>query len=134
MRFITGFFLILLLSFIFYYFTPAWWWAPVVIGALVGFSLQLHSVLSFLYGFLSIGLFWAAMIYWQDSLNTVELSSKMAKIIGVGSPFYLLIIAAVLGGLITGLATLSGKLLRDIVSDPIKPKKQKRGKQRRKYK
>lgn len=58
---------------------------------------------------------------------------KMKGVLGlnIDNSFYILLIVAAIGGLLTGLGMLSGKLLRDLISGPVEPKN-KRGGRRRK--
>jgi hypothetical protein len=121
MRFATGFILIIVLAFPLYYFMPWWWWSAVIPAALLGFGLQMNSFLSFLCGLLSIGLFWLGMAYWSNASNDGVLLAKLSSLLPFGSATATLIGVAVLGGILGGLAMLSAKLLRDIVTGPIVP-------------
>lgn len=131
MRFISGLLLTILFSFIFYYFIPSWWWVAAIIAAVVGFALQMNSWLSFFCGLVTIAGLWWAMMYWQDSVNESQLSAMMANIIGVKTTGNLLLLGTIIGALLGGLGMLSGKLLRDIVSGPVKSKKSKKRKRSR---
>lgn len=118
MRFISGFILILLIAFPLHYFLPWWWWSAIVPAFILGLGLQMKGIFSFLCGLLAVGLFWFGMAYWSNSLNGGILLEKMSSILPFGSPNATLIGVGVLGGLLGGLAMLSGKYLRDIVSGP----------------
>ena len=131
MRFFAGLLLIMLINFPFYYFLPDWWWGAAIVAAVIGFGLQLNSYLSFLCGGLALGIFYGAMAYWSDAINGSMLSEKMAQVIPVGSGQNLLIAVILIYFILGGLSMLSAKLLRDLVSGPIKkPSKKGRGKYR----
>ena len=131
MRFIVGLLLTALIGFALHYFMPWWWWSGVLVAAILGFALQIHGLLSFLCGFLALGLLWGGMAYWSDTLNESMLSTKIAPLFKMATSTQLLIVTIVLGALLGGLSMLSGKSLRDIVSGPIKkPTKKYRGKYR----
>jgi hypothetical protein len=129
MRFITGFILIIVLAFPLHYFMPWWWWSAIVPAFLLGFGLQMKGSLSFLCGFLSVGLFWYLMAFWSNALNGGILLEKMSTILPFGSASKTLIFVGIIGGLLGGLSMLSAKYLRDIISGPLTvPKSKNRGK------
>jgi hypothetical protein len=128
MRFISGLLFILTLSFPLYYFLPWCWWSAVIPAFLIGFGLQMKGVESFLCGFISLGLFWFSMAYWSNSLNDSELLNKMSTLLPFGSAGSTFIAITIIGGLLGGLATMSGQFLRDIISGaPTTSKKRFRG-------
>jgi len=100
---------------------PWWWWSAIIPAALLGFGLQMNSLVSFLCGLLSIGLFWLSMAYWSSALNNGILLEKLSTLLPFGSATGTLIGVAILGGLLGGLAMLSAKLLRDILTGSIVP-------------
>ena len=131
MRFLVGFISIIILAFPLYYFFPWIWWSAILPALLMGFGLQMKGYLSFLCGLISVGLFWYLMAFWSNSLNSGLLLQKMSTILPFGSPGTTLLVVGIIGGLLGGLAMLSAKYLRDIVSGPvIAPKSKLRGKYR----
>jgi uncharacterized membrane-anchored protein YitT (DUF2179 family) len=122
MRFLVGLFLIVLLTYITSWITP-WWWAAVFYAALVGLALQMNSWLSFFCGFTSTSLLWFVLLYFKNNANQGMFLDKMKGVLGLGieNDIYFLLIVAAIGGLLSGLGMLSGKLLRDIISGPVEP-------------
>lgn len=129
MRFITGLILTTLLASILHYFLPWIWWSALIPAIILGFALQMKSIISFLCGFIAIGGFWLGMAYWTNVNNEAVLLKKMSTVLPFGSENATLIGVALLGGILGGLAMLSAKYLRDIVSGPAASSKSKnRGK------
>lgn len=101
------FFLLTFLVFVTQYLIPYWWVAAIdaiLAAMLVGKSARG----SFFSGFFSVGLVWLSYAYWLDAQNERLLSKKIAQLIQVPSPTYLLIITALIGGLVGGFAALTG--------------------------
>lgn len=133
MRFLTGLLLTALLSFLFYLISPSWWWAPAFFAAIVGFGLQQNGLTSFGTGFLSVFTLWLLLLFLKNNRNAGLLLQKMKGVLKLPfeSDINTLLVIAAIGGLLGGLSMVSGKLLRDVVSGPVKPT-QKKSRRRRK--
>ena len=106
------FLLIALLSFLLQFFLP--WW----IIAVVAFGVALWKASSggnaFLSGFLAIVLVWTVMAGFIHIHTEGILSNKIAALFYLPSPLLLIIITAFIGGLVGGMAALSGFFVRKL--------------------
>jgi hypothetical protein len=103
------------LSFLVGIFLP--WWTIAVAAGLVALLLPQKSLTSFLCGFAGVFFLWLGLTIWIDQSNGGILSTRMAQVLPVGGNVLLLhLLTALVGGLIGGLAALSGKHLRSIFS------------------
>ncbi len=88
------------------------WWSIALAGVLTGFFIQQNRFLSFLSGFLAVALVWGGMSYFMSSANEHILARKMSMLILKKDSTYLMIIlTAVLGGLVSGISSLTGSSL-----------------------
>ncbi len=106
-KFIIAILLTALLGFAFpLYF---WWWSFAITSFLVAFILRQSPGKSFLAGFTAIALLWLLQALLLDAANEHLLSGKVALLLPFGgSGFALLITTAVIGGLVSGMAALTG--------------------------
>jgi hypothetical protein len=96
-------------------FTP--WWGVVLATAISSFIIRLKGGWVFFAPFLVIGLFWAAQAYLIAAANDFILAQKIAVLLPLdGSVSLLLVFTAVIGGLVAGLGSLSGRTLKVLVS------------------
>lgn len=87
------------------------WWGIAITGLILGFQLKPKSGTAFGYGFLALFLLWGGQALYIHFANDGILSTRIAEMLGVGSPYLVVLITGVLGGLVSGLAVLSGGLL-----------------------
>lgn len=99
---------IIILAFILNLFLP--WWSIAIPGLLFGYSFRKKIAGSFGWGFLALFLLWGAQALYIHIANDGILSTRIAEMLGVGSPYLVVLITAVLGGLVSGLATMTGAL------------------------
>lgn len=112
MRFFIATLLTALLSFVAGIYI-GWWWFFAVIAFLVALMIHQAAGKAFLAGFLGLFLLWSGLALWLDIKNESILSAKIAKLLPLGgSVVALILITGLLGGLIAGLAALSGSYLR----------------------
>jgi hypothetical protein len=126
MRFLSGLLLNLIFAFILYWLLPWLWWSAIIPALILGFGLQMKSWLSFLCGFLSVGLFWGIMSLWLSYSNNFILLEKIDSLLPFGSTNGTLIAVSILGAILGGLGMLSAKQLRDIISGPVVKSKNKK--------
>lgn len=112
MRFLTAVILTILTAFAATLFLPWQWWYIAVITFLYAVVLGMKPGRSFLCGFVSAGLFWLSMILRADLANDHILATRMSGVF-FGSPNMVLfiIVNALLGAIVGGLAAWSGGLM-----------------------
>lgn len=107
MKFIIALFLTGLLGFAAPLFLP--WWSFAITSFAVACLIPQKPAMSFLAGFCSIFLLWGMHTFVLDLMNAHILSEKIAALFHLGdSGLLLVLIAAFVGGLVSGLAALSG--------------------------
>lgn len=113
MKFITATILTVLLAFIAGILSFSPWWGFAITSFLVAILVHQKGWKAFLSGFLGLFLLWAGLAWWIDMQNNSLLSSKIAAILPLGGNSVLLILATgFVGGLISGLAAITGSYLR----------------------
>jgi len=84
-----------------------WWTMP--IGAfLVGFVFSNTGFKSFVAGFLAIGLVWLGLSLYIDNATQSILTDKISQLF----PLNLFLLTSLVGGLVGGLASMTGSLLK----------------------
>ena len=123
MRFLIATILTALLSFIAGIYIPLWWFFAVV-ALLVALLIQQKAGKAFFAGFLGLFILWFILAFWMDYGNNGILSVKIASLLPLGgSKWMLIFFTAVIGGIVAGVAALSGSYLRssgssDFPSEP----------------
>lgn len=113
MKFITAIILTALLAFISGLLSFSPWWGFAITSLLVAVLVHQKAGKAFLAGFLGIFLLWAGLAWWIDMKNNGVLSTKIASILPLGGNSLVLIaVTGLIGGLVAGLAALSGSFLR----------------------
>lgn len=91
-----------------------WWsiiFAPFLAGALLDFKPATHALL----GFVSICILWATQSYLAYLGQAAELTIMIGNLFSGLSPFILVIVAAIIGGLYGALAQLTGSFLQSSI-------------------
>ena len=92
------------------YFT---WWSFAVCSFIIAVLIHQKPLMAFLATFLGLFLLWGIMAIWIDNANNHLLSAKIAMILPLhGSTTLLILITALIGGLVSGFAGLTGSLAR----------------------
>lgn len=111
MKFIISLLLTALLSFTAGLYLP--WWSIAVCAFVVSVLIIQQPLKAFLAGFAGVFLLWLIFSWLIDSANDHILSHKIAQIFPLGGvSFLLILVTALVGGLVGGLAALSGSYLR----------------------
>lgn len=113
MKFFSAVFLTAFLAFAIGLFTTLPWWSFVFTSFLVAMAVHQKVGKAFLSGFLGLFLFWSILALLKDFANEHLLSIKVAKILPLGGSYWILIfITGLIGGLVSGLAAISGSTAR----------------------
>lgn len=131
MKFFITFILTALLSFSWALFFP--WWIIAVAAFIVAALIPQSRFKAFICAFLALFLLWGGQAVLRDTKNEHLLSAKIAQILPFGGSYIALIfVAAFIGGLVAGLAALTGSFLR---TPPVVVKKKvvKKKKLQRKF-
>ena len=112
---IMKFIIVVLLSALLGYAAPLYftWWSFAVTSFIIALLVQQRAWVAFAATFLGLFLLWAVMALMIDSANDHLLSQKIATILPLhGSSELLILITALIGGLVSGFAGLTGSLVR----------------------
>lgn len=111
MKFITATILTALLAFISGLFLP--WWGIAITSLFIAVLVHQKPWKAMLAGFLGLFLLWAGLAWWIDMKNNGVLSAKVAAVLPLGGSSLAIILATgFIGGLVAGLAALTGSYLR----------------------
>lgn len=89
------------------------WWSFVFTSLLVALAVHQRAGRAFLSGFLGLFLLWAGMAAVKDAANEHVLSVKVAQVLPLGGSYLVLIlVTGVVGGLVSGLAAMTGSFMR----------------------
>lgn len=111
MKFFIALILTALLSFSWALFFP--WWIIAVAAFIVAAVIPQQRYKAFISGFLALFFLWGGQAVLTDIKNAHILSSKVAGILPLGGSYIALILfTAFIGGLVAGLAALTGSFLR----------------------
>lgn len=100
--------LIIMTAFLLNLFLP--WWSIAIPGLLFGFTHRKKALASFGWGFLALFILWGGQALYIHLSNDGLLSGRIAEMLGVGSPYLIILITAIIGGLVSGVATMTGAL------------------------
>lgn len=103
--------LIIITAFLLNLFLP--WWSIAIPGLILGYWSNQKALPSFGWGFLALFLLWGGQALYIHLANDAILSTRIAEMLSVGSPIVVVLITGILGGLVSGLATLTGSLVKD---------------------
>lgn len=92
------------------------WWSAFIPGLILGVLLGRSGWASFAWGAVGIGGYWLIQALYIHFASGGILTSRVATLFSLSSPVFIFIITVLIGGLIGGLSTLSGYLLRVLLS------------------
>lgn len=92
------------------------WWSIALAGLIGGWIFGKKATQAFVICILGTGLAWFLLGFWIDQGNASLLSSKVGELLGGLSPMLLILISALIGALVSGLAGLSGYFLKQTLS------------------
>ncbi|MCW5912372.1 MAG: hypothetical protein KIT62_14975 [Cyclobacteriaceae bacterium] len=106
MKFVIHVTATIIVCFILQSFLP--WWSLAIGTFLVGFMLKNNALPAFLAGVLGAVLLWGGMAFYIDFTTHSILTEKINKLLPVNS----FLLTVLVGGLVGGLASLTGALAR----------------------
>jgi hypothetical protein len=104
------FLVILILSIICSYVLP--WWFVAVIAFVAAYFFSKKPGKAFLSGFLAVFVAWILLALFKSIPNDNILATRVAKLMQLPNWILLLIVTGIIGGLLGGMAALSGALIR----------------------
>ena len=111
MKFLVATVLTALLAFISGLFLP--WWGIAITSLLVAVLVHQKTGKAFLSGLLGVFILWVGLAWWIDMKNNGVLSKKIASVLPLGgSSLVLILVTGLIGGLVAGMAAISGSFLR----------------------
>ncbi len=108
------FFLLILTSFLLNMVLP--WWSIAIPGLILGYQFHPDSGKAFGTGFLALFVLWTIQALYVHISNDGILSTRVAEMLSVNSPWVVILITGILGGLVSGLSTLTGSLIKKAVA------------------
>jgi len=124
MKFIIALLLTAVLGYLSPLFLP--WWSFAVTSFLVAVIIHQRPWKAFLAGFIALLLLWGIYVTIIDNANQHILSTKVAQILPFkGSYIALIITTAIIGGLLSGMAALTGSYLH-LNRDPDRREQKRR--------
>ena len=101
-----AFFLLLFLSWLLNFFLP--WWAALIPAFFIGAWLLENSLSAFITGFLAVGFAWGLQALYIHISNEAILSSRIAEMMQVGSPYMVLLFTFLIGAVLGALGVITG--------------------------
>ena len=111
MKFIVSVLLTMLLSFTACYFLP--WWSIALTSFIVALFIPQSAGKSFITGFIALFLLWSGLSFWISLNNEHILAQRVSVLVlKMNSPFLLMIVTGIIGGLISAFGAMTGSLSR----------------------
>lgn len=113
MKLITAIVLTAFLAYVVGVYSTLPWWSFAITSLIIAVAVHQRPWKAFVAGFLGLFLLWAGMALLKDAANDHVLSTKVAGILPLGGSYLVLIlVTGIVGGLVSGLAALTGSFLR----------------------
>lgn len=111
MKFFAALILTALLAYIAGIYLP--WWSVAIAAFIVAVLVHQKAGKALLAGFLGVFLLWAGLAFWMDLQNESILSKRIANLLPLhGNTMLLIAVTGLIGGLVAGLAAMTGSYLR----------------------
>ncbi len=94
------------------------WWSIAIAGFIFGYLIEQSLKMSFWMGFIGIFFLWGGIALYVHIVNDGILSGRLAVLTGLPHGLLMVLVTALLGGIIGGLASISGRYLRQIINWP----------------
>ena len=112
MKFIFKVILIAAVCYVVELFLP--WWTVALVSFGVNLVLPTKGFNAFLSGFLGVGLLWLGIAWLIDARSGGLLTERVAGIFEFTNPIWMIALTGGIGGMIGGLAGLTGTLFRNL--------------------
>lgn len=113
MKFLSAVILTALLAFATGLYGVMPWWSFAITSLIVAMAVHQKAGKAFLSGFVGLFLLWSVLAFLKDSANEHLLATKVAQILPLGGSYMVLIlVTGIIGGLVSGLAALTGSYIR----------------------
>jgi len=111
MKFTVSLILTIFLSFAACLYLP--WWSIAIVAFLIAALIPQRPGKAFLAGFIALFLLWGGLSFWLSNRNDHILAHKISLIVlKIDNPYLLIACGALIGGLVAGMAALTGSFLR----------------------
>ena len=91
------------------------WWIIAIAGFTVAFAIPQKAGVAFVAGFIALFFLWSGLSFWMSAANNHLLAHKISLLfIKVDNPILLIILTGVIGGLVAGFGSLTGRLSRKL--------------------
>ena len=90
------------------------WWSIIFIPFILGLIFDDNYISHFLSGFIGVSVSWFFLLLGMEYQTEAILSSKIIQILNINSTNTLIIISAVIGGIVSGLSSITALALVNI--------------------
>ena len=90
------------------------WWSIILIPFILGLIFDDNYISHFLSGFIGVSVSWFFLLLGIEYQTEAILSSKIIQILNINSTNTLIIISAVIGGIVSGLSSITALALVNI--------------------
>lgn len=89
------------------------WWSIAIVAFIVAALIPQGAGKSFLTGFIALLLLWSGLSFWISNNNDHILAGKISLLIlKVNSPYFLILVTGLIGGVVAGFGALTGSFVR----------------------
>tara|TARA_A200000113_G_C8840075_1_gene346568 strand:+ start:789 stop:1163 length:375 start_codon:yes stop_codon:yes gene_type:complete len=99
----------------YYIFEPIPWWSIILIPFILGLIFEDNFLSHFLSSFIGTSVAWLFLMLSFDLETQSVLSGKIIDILEISSVNFLIISTSVIGGIVSGLGSLTGVSLKNII-------------------
>lgn len=115
MRFLISIIVCAVLAFVLELFFP--WWSVAIAAFVVAFVFQLTNGKAFMVGFLGVFLLWLIVALVASHANENILANRMAQLFHLPNAIIFILVAAIIGGVLGGMAAWSGAVIRRLIAE-----------------
>jgi len=97
------------------------WWSALIPAMVFGAWFIENSLSAFLIGFTAGGFAWFVQALYIHIANDAILSTRVAEMLQLGSPWFVLLLTFLIGGILAGIGTLFGYQLKVVLTNSSIP-------------